>query len=211
MRKSSHKPFLKSTQNAKLNKQNNINNLEELRKKIDQYNWYHSIKVEGDLYTKSVVSSYQDSWDFNINCMKNIDFNNKRVLDVGCRDGLFSFEAENLGAIDIIGIDNDISKGTTEVLIPAKKSKVQMHELNLYDLTPEKFGMFDVIIFFGVLYHLRYPMWGLRKLTDCLSDGGILIIESGMLVDESLKNLDILYCPVEDSPYEETSCTSTGC
>lgn len=191
----------------KANNDMSLKNEKILREQANKYKWYHTIKVANGIYTDSVCPDYKSLWDFNLECMKNIDFKNKRVLDIGCRDGLFSFEAEKRGAREIIGIDNDISKGATEFLIPLFKSNVQMYELNLYDLTPEKFGLFDIIIFFGVLYHLRYPFWGLKKVIDCLSDGGTLLLESGMLVSDKLENKDFLYCPVEESPYDPTSCT----
>lgn len=100
-----------------------------------------------------------DVWEFINNNINDVDFSHKKVLDIGCRDGLFSFEAERRGAKEIIGIDNDISLGAKEFLIPYFNSKMQMHELNVYDLSPEIFGKFDVILCFGVLYHLRYPFW----------------------------------------------------
>jgi len=184
-----------------------IDELKSLQKEAEKYTWYHSIKLADDVHTKSAIPHFKAKWDFMLVGMDHIDFKNKRVLDVGCRDGLFSFEAEKRGAKEIIGIDNDISLGATNFLIPLFKSKVQMYEMNLFDLNPEKFGLFDVIIFYGVLYHLRYPVWGLKKLSSCLSDNGILLIESGMLVNKELENIDLLYCPVEDSPYEESSCT----
>jgi len=177
---------------------------------INKYSWYHRIQVSPTVFTKSTVKDgarYQKLWDFILMEINRIDFAGKRVLDIGCRDGLFSFEAEKLGAREIVGIDNDLSLGAVEFLIPLFNSKVKMYELNLYDLTPEKFGLFDIIIFPGVLYHLRYPFWGLKRITDCLGDKGVLFIESGMLVDQEFKNREILYCPVEKSPYETTSCT----
>lgn len=186
---------------------NSLKEKEILQANADKYSWYHTIKLSDGVYTKSAIPHFKDKWDFMLQGMEDIDFKNKRVLDVGCRDGLFSFEAEKRGAKEIIAIDNDISEGASEFLIPLFKSKVQMYEMNLYDLNPEKFGLFDVIIFYGVLYHLRYPIWGLKKLSSCLSGDGFLLLESGMLVNKTLENKDILYCPVEESPYEESSCT----
>jgi SAM-dependent methyltransferase len=173
--------------------------------KISQYRWYHQIPLTPEISTPP-IANWQALWNFSLRAMDIVDFKDKRVLDVGCRDGLFSFEAEKRGAQDIIGIDNDVSKGAIEFLIPYFKSKVRMYELNLYDLTL-KFGTFDIILCFGVLYHLRYPVWGLKKLVDCLADGGSLLIESGMLVDPRYEGVEFLYCPFEDSPYESTSCT----
>jgi SAM-dependent methyltransferase len=177
---------------------------------IGRYKWYHRIRVRGDICTPSYLPSlpsFQDAWDLILAGMAMVDFRGKRVLDVGCRDGLFSFEAEHRGAEEVIGIDNDISRGAVEFLIPFFDSRVRMYEMNLYDITPDRFGRFDVIVFPGVLYHLRYPFWGLKQLLSCLSDNGILLIESGMLVEPGLDGHELLYCPVENSPYEPTSCT----
>lgn len=182
----------------------------ELIEAIARYQWYHRIQVRGDIFTPSylpTLDSFMDIWDLILEGMAMVDFRGKRVLDVGCRDGLFSFEAEKRGAEEVIGIDNDISRGASEFLIPFFDSKVRMHEMNLYDITPDRFGTFDVIVFPGVLYHLRYPFWGLKQLLSCLSDNGIFLIESGMLVEPALGRHELLYCPVENSPYEPTSCT----
>jgi SAM-dependent methyltransferase len=141
-----------------------------------------------------------------LEALRALDLRGKRVLDVGCRDGLCCFEAEKLGATEVLGIDNDLSPGAVEFLIPTLKSGVRMYELNVYDLTPQHFGTFDVVVFSGVLYHLRYPFWGLKRVKDVLRDGGVLILETATLVDDNRHAL--LYCPVgKESPYEPTSCT----
>lgn len=81
-----------------------------------------------------------------------------------------------------------------------------MYELNVLDLKPETFGMFDIILFPGVLYHLRYPFWSLKLIKDVLREGGQLIIETAVYIDENQSAM--LFCPIgSDSPYEATSCT----
>jgi SAM-dependent methyltransferase len=180
----------------------------ELQAAVREYTWYHRIELTETVYTESVNPQFQWQWDFVLEQLESVDFVRKRVLDVGCRDGLYSFAAERAGAAEVIGIDNDLSRGAVELLIPHFNSKVRMEALNLYDLSPERFGQFDIILFCGVLYHLRYPFWGLKKLTDCLGDGSLLLIESGMLSDSaSQPNEELMFCPVERSPYEPTSCT----
>ncbi len=181
--------------------------IDEIRERISRYRWYHRIQVADGVYTESECPSFQRMWDFNLSCMDAVDLRGKRVLDIGCRDGLFSFEAERRGAAEVIGIDNDLSCGAVDALIPFLRSSVRMHELNVYDLSPERFGVFDVVLFFGVLYHLRYPFWGLKKACDCVADGGFLLIESGMLDEPRLEGRELMYCPFEQSPYEETSVT----
>jgi 2-polyprenyl-3-methyl-5-hydroxy-6-metoxy-1,4-benzoquinol methylase len=111
-----------------------------------------------------------------------------------------------MGAAEVVGIDNDLSKPATEFLIPYFKSKVRMELMNVYDLAPDKFGFFDIVIFPGVLYHLRYPFWGLRAIRSILRPGGQLIIETPIWRGEN--NNAMLFCPIgEDSPYETSSCT----
>ena len=135
-----------------------------------------------------------------------MDLKGKRALDIGCRDGLYCFEMERLGAAEIIGIDNDLSKGAVELAIPALRSRVQMHEMSLFDLTPDTFGRFDVVLLGGVLYHLRYPFDGMRIMRDLLVDGGHLVLETAVFADANKHAL--LYCPIGDeNPYDPTSVT----
>ena len=118
----------------------------------------------------------------------------------------FHFMQKKKGASEVVGIDNDLSKGATEFLIPYFNSKVKMYQKNLYDLTEKDYGKFDIIIFVGVLYHLRYPFYSFKKIKDILTKDGKLVIETGVFLDDNKRA--ILYCPIEDdSEYEKTSCT----
>src|ERR1700730_3340025 len=136
-----------------------------------------------------------------VSVMKCFDLKGKRVLDIGCRDGAQSFAAEQLGASEVIGIDNDLSDGLTSFFIPFKNSKVRAFHCNVIDLSREQFGEFDIVVFSGVLYHLRYPIWGLRRIADVLKPDGVLIIEGGFI--EAFADLPILFCPIgSDSPYD---------
>ncbi len=178
----------------------------EIKERLSKYKFYHVIRLTETLYTSGIqdfVPLQEPIYRF----LKDANPNGKRFLDIGCRDGLFSFEAEKLGASEIIAIDNDLSPAAVEFLIPYFNSKVRMYELNLYDLTPEKFGLFDVVLFAGVLYHLRYPFWALKLIRNVLAEGGKLIIETGVMLDDNQRPL--MLCPVgNESPYSEpTSCT----
>ena len=178
---------------------------QEMRRKMAEHKFYHTIRLTDNLETPGWVT-IRPLTNLICQCLQAVDVKGKRVLDIGCRDGLMSFQAERAGAAEVIGIDSDVSKAALEFLIPALKSKVQMHQMNLLHLLPETFGMFDVIIFPGVLYHLRYPIWALKIIRDILKPGGTLFLETAIRVDD---NKDaVLYCPIgKESPYEPTSCT----
>tara|TARA_Y100000034_G_scaffold129627_1_gene186441 strand:- start:55 stop:900 length:846 start_codon:yes stop_codon:yes gene_type:complete len=175
----------------------------DLNNQISKYEFYHTIQLTESISTNGVEFVY-DLTRMVLDSMKNIDFEDKRVLDIGCRDGLFSFEAEKLGASEVIGIDNNISKGAVEFLIPFFKSNVKMYEENLFNLTPELYGLFDIVLFPGTLYHLRYPFWALKIVRNILKPDGIILLETAISYDHS--NHSMLYCPVKnDSPYDPTS------
>jgi SAM-dependent methyltransferase len=180
---------------------------EVLRNRLTHYHFYHIIKLAEKLHTPGWSEpQVLQAQEAALRALRSLDLRGKRVLDIGCRDGLFSFEAERLGASEVIGIDNDLSRGAIELLIPHFNSKVRMQELNLYDLTPATFGLFDVVVCPGVLYHLRYPFWGLKLVRDVINENGYLVLETAILVDEN--EHAVLFCPVgKDSPYEPTSCT----
>ena len=177
----------------------------ELLKELNRYTFYHVIKLTDAVSTPGI----QELVPIQELCLKHLwalDLKGKRVLDVGCRDGLFSLSAEEMGATEVVAIDNDLSEGAVNVVLPFLNSKVRMYQMNLYDLRPDHFGLFDVVIFPGVLYHLRYPFWGLRVLREMLKVGGHLLIETAIW--EGAPDAPLLYCPVgEESPYDVSSCT----
>lgn len=180
-------------------------NESEIRSAMSGYKFYHVIQLTDTIATPG-YAPYIPTQNLCMKYLKSLEIKGKRVLDIGCRDGLFSFAAELMGAAEVIGIDNDLSKAAIEFLIPLFNSKVQMHQMNLYNLKPDSFGLFDVVIFPGVLYHLRYPFWGLKVIRDVLKKGGHLIIETPIW--EGQRNNAMLFCPIGgDSPYEPTSCT----
>jgi SAM-dependent methyltransferase len=181
--------------------------MDDLRFALQRYSFYHVIPLGGTLQTPGWDHpEIRRTQEMTLHALGQLDLKERRVLDVGCRDGLLSFAAERQGADEVIGIDNDVSRGAVELLIPHLGSQVQMVELNVHDLTPETFGLFDVVVCAGVLYHLRYPFWGLKRLRDVLRPGGVLLLETAVLADGS--DDPLLFCPVgPESPFEPTSCS----
>jgi len=88
-----------------------------------------------------------------------------RVLDVGCAEGFFSFEAERRGAKEVIAIDvlpDSIRR--FGICRSALAARATAYLCNVYDLGPKAFGTFDLVFFFGVLYHLRNPLLALERV-----------------------------------------------
>src|SRR5262245_34297053 len=132
--------------------------VEEARKRIAAHeHWYHQIEVAPGVVTPGINDSQQILAALRL--PERLD--GQRVLDIGARDGFFSFECERRGA-EVVAID---SMPPEQTGFPIAKelvgSGVEMLQRNVYDLSPEEFGSFDLILFLGVLYHLRDPMLAL--------------------------------------------------
>jgi tRNA (mo5U34)-methyltransferase len=103
------------------------------------------------------------------------DLSGKRVLDIGAWNGCFSFECERRGATDVVAysLENPHESGFDRLksLLDSRVSYVQG---SVYSLSPEELGRFDVILFFGVLYHLRYPLLAIDRLR-AVSNGSVFV------------------------------------
>src|SRR6201996_4023048 len=132
--------------------------------------WYHQIEVAPGVVTPGV----NDSQMILDTLRLPDDLSGLRVLDIGARDGFFSFECERRGAAEVVAIDYLPPEETGFPI--AKKlvgSDVELRQANVYDLTPEEFGTFDLVLFLGVLYHLRDPMLALDRIAD-VSTGRVI-------------------------------------
>ena len=119
----------------------------------------------------------------------NVDFHGKKVLDIGCFDGLWTFEAERRGAREVWGID-DLSKrpGDDRTFLFAKEA-LQSNARYIPDCTVyrlEDLGEhdFDVVLFLGVLYHLVHPLLALATVRRVMAEGGKMVLESDAIDDE---------------------------
>jgi len=116
----------------------------------------------------------------------------KTVLDIGAWDGYFSFEAERRGAADVLATDHfswsGRGWGTKAGFDYAHRkfgSKVRSIDVDVFDLDPAVHGKFDVVLFFGVLYHLKNPLGGLEQMSKMTND--LAIVET---VVDQLQNPD---------------------
>src|SRR5438132_1322281 len=107
--------------------------LQALEEALAHYSWYHTIELMPGLSTPG-IHQFDSLVDHLQGVVRGLDVAGKRVLDVGTRDGALAFEAERAGAREVVAIDNDLSRGATEVLIPYFGSAVQMREMNMLNL-----------------------------------------------------------------------------
>lgn len=95
------------------------------------------------------------------------DLTGMRVLDIGCAEGYFSFMAEERGAREVIAIDSfPDSVRRFNIVKNARQSNASAYLCNVYDLDKKKFGTFDLVLFYGVFYHLKHPQLALDNIAE---------------------------------------------
>lgn len=115
------------------------------------------------------------------------DLTGKRVLDIGCAEGFFSFEAERRGAREVIGIDSfPDSVRRFNIVKEARQSNATAFLMNVYDLEPKRLGTFDLVLFYGVFYHLKHPQLALERIRSICT--GTLLFQTHVLDDPSVQD-----------------------
>jgi tRNA (mo5U34)-methyltransferase len=137
--------------------------LDAIREKVANHrHWYHRIELAPGLVTPGVNDSPGVLRLLNLPA----DCTGMRALDIGTFDGYFAFELERRGA-DVTAIDNlPPHRSGFGIVKEFLHSNVEHQVANVYDLNPEQFGQFDLILFLGVLYHLRNPMLALDRIRE---------------------------------------------
>jgi len=124
-------------------------------------------------------------------------YDNKSVLDIGGEGGFYSFDAEDKGAIRVVVTDWTFNPIRTMAL-KIYDTKVEEKIINVYDMD-EMTEQFDVVIFMGVLYHLKHPILGLEKAYNRLKDNGEFYLET--LIYSELGDNAMVVEFIEDSRY----------
>jgi tRNA (mo5U34)-methyltransferase len=106
------------------------------------------------------------------------DLSGKSVLDIGCNAGFYSFEMKRRGASRVLGIDHDEryleqARFAAEVL---GFDDVEFRAGEVWDVGALG-ERFDLVIFMGVLYHLRHPLLALDLIREHVA-GDLLLFQS---------------------------------
>lgn len=140
--------------------------------------WRHRIDVGDGIVTPGREDSSRELQRLAVDG----DLSGKRVLDIGCSDGYFSFACEQRGA-QVTAIDNFSSSpdfdGINGFTIAAELlgSSATLIDMSVYDIDQLE-GSFDVILMVNVLYHLRHPALALDKIFAGLAPGGKLHLKT---------------------------------
>ena len=158
---------------------------DELLREIEKYQWVHSIDLGDGVVTPGIWGSGNPSLQKAIN---EIDFRGKKVLDIGCWDGLHSFLAERRGAAEVYATDlvshrDFTGQPTFKLVHQILDSKVKYHpQLSVYHVDRLGVTDFDVVVFAGVYYHIKDPLRAFTSLRRVMKEGAVIVVE-GAIID----------------------------
>ena len=141
--------------------------------------WFHNLRLPGGITTApdhplGDFPSYK--WE-QIAPVLPADLRGCRALDIGCNAGFYTFELARRGA-HVLAIDHD-----ERYLAQAEWARrqlelehlVDLRRMDVYDLARLP-GTFDLVLFMGVLYHLRHPLLALDLVAEHV--GGTLVLQT---------------------------------
>ncbi len=139
-----------------------------LQDELKKINWFHRINLGNGITTPGIDDSPTKLSQVRLPA----DLSGKSVLDIGAWDGFFSFEAERRGARRVVALDggvwrvDSIGKAGFEFARKVLDSKVEDAEMEVSEISVERLGHFDLVLFLGVLYHLPDPVTSFMKVAS---------------------------------------------
>ncbi len=172
---------------------------DEIIAALDSKPWYHAVEVFPGVSTPGPA----EPRPFLLDQLPLTAYANKRVLDIGAWTGPYTFEVERRGGIVTSYDIQDPEASGYNLLRSLKHSKAQYVHDSVYNLAGHYQKEFDVILFFGVFYHLFNPMLALTNIHAALADDGVLLYEGAVL--EFAYNMDPVWAKRKDrmGPYLE--------
>jgi len=129
--------------------------------------WFHNLRLKGiETAPDHFLGDYPELKFAHFRNAIPADLSGKTVLDIGCNAGFYSLEMKRRGAGRVLGIDTDEhylsqARFAAEVL----GADVEFRQMAVWDIA-ELGEKFDLVLFMGVLYHLRHPLLALDLIHD---------------------------------------------
>ncbi|WP_119459363.1 TIGR04290 family methyltransferase [Rhodospirillaceae bacterium SYSU D60014] len=141
---------------------------EEIRQRaLELGDWFHNIDLRGvQTAPHHFLGDYPAvKWNQFADALP-ADLRGKTVLDIGCNAGFYSIEMKRRGADRVLGIDFDETY-LEQARFAAELCGVdiELRMLSVYDVA-DLGETFDLVLFMGVLYHLRHPLLALDLIHE---------------------------------------------
>jgi tRNA (mo5U34)-methyltransferase len=158
----------------------------ETKEKLLKYdNWFYEFKfsngaktdVSCDITRRIHQTRAEMIFPF-LDQMFQRNWDEARCLDIASHQGWFAFQLALRKAHEVLGLDIRDEHIEMASLIKelSNLNSINFKKENLYNVTIEKYGKFEITFFLGILYHLDNPLEALRKIYNVTKN--ICVIET---------------------------------
>ena len=145
-------------------------------------NWFHSFEFPDGEIAKG--HKPLDRLKAEADVIFRVPVAGKTVLDIGAWDGFFSFEAEKRDAALVHSTDHFCWSGPGwgtkrgyDYAHAKFNSNAASTDIDVFSISQESVGSFDVVLFLGVLYHLKNPLGGLEIISSVTKEFAVIETE----------------------------------
>ena len=172
------------------------NEIEQRVRSLGQ--WFHNLDLHG---VKTAPDHFLGDYP-NVKWQKfahaiPADLTGKSVLDIGCNAGFYSIEMKKRGAARVVGTDWDevyLKQARFAAEVNGFADTVEFVKLSVYDVAALR-ERFDLVLFMGVLYHLRHTLLALDLIHEHVT--------RNLLVFQSMqRGSRRVYRPKRDYPFK---------
>ncbi len=137
--------------------------------------WFHNLRIGGiETAPDHFLGDYPQMKWRGFSHVVPEDLSGRSVLDIGCNAGFYALEMHRRGADRVVAIDSDPHYlRQAEFAFREAGAPIELREMSVYDVG--RLGeRFDLVIFMGVLYHLRHPLLALDLIHEHVADDMLL-------------------------------------
>jgi tRNA (mo5U34)-methyltransferase len=177
---------------------------DDIAQRIDELGpWFHNMRIGGiETAPNHFLGNYPACKWNKFAAIVPEDLSDRTVLDIGCNAGFYSLEMKRRGAAAVVGIDHD-PHYLRQAAFAAEQAglELELHQMSVYEVA--KLGRrFDLVIFAGVLYHLRHPLLALDMIYEHVAED-LMLFQSMQRGSDGLPELKQDYPFWEDQVFDE--------
>ncbi len=173
--------------------------VEQIRERVSELGtWFHNIDLGGvQTAPNHFLGDYPSIKWRNFRQSIPDDLSGKTVLDVGCNGGFYSLQMKQRGASRVVSIDSDpVYLKQAQFAAEATEYDIEFCLLDVYNVAQLK-EKFDIVLFMGVLYHLRYPLLALDLLYEH-------VVKDTLVFQSMIRGSRTVATLKENYPFSET-------
>ncbi len=173
--------------------------VDQIRERVSELGtWFHNIDLGGvQTAPNHFLGDYPSIKWRNFRQSIPDDLSGKTVLDVGCNGGFYSLQMKQRGASRVVSIDSDpVYLKQAQFAAQATEYDIECCLLDVYNVAQLK-EKFDIVLFMGVLYHLRYPLLALDLLYEH-------VVKDTLVFQSMIRGSRTVATLKENYPFSET-------